>query len=304
MDYDAIIKAAAAAVPAPRQTVPGLVAHIDGDALAYHAAGPDEMPPGQCRHNVLARVRKVKRLTGAETAVMHLTCPSSHKGHRYLIAQTRAYQGQRKTGRRPRNWQAARDCMATYEGSEYRTRLWTDREADDGIAHLCDTAALAGTPAVVHADDKDLRQFAGRHLNWRTWQITDVPAGAYEVIGPDGLLYGHKWFWTQLVTGDTADFIPGLPGQGSKAAEKLLAGTKSNQDAYEAVSGLYKARLGAGWADYLVEQAGLLWMRTGAEGDVLDFLRLGVFGPGVWAAAITLARRVGTAAQALAELQR
>lgn len=303
MDYDAIIEAAAAATPTTRQAVPGLVAHIDGDALAYHAAGPDDMSPGQCRHNVLARVAKVRRLTGAESVVLHLTCPASHKGHRYLIAQTRPYQGQRKTGRRPRNWQAARDCMATYTGGEYSTRLWSDREADDGIAHLCDTAAQAGTPAVIHADDKDLRQFAGRHLNWRTWQITDVPTGAYEVIGPDGLLYGHKWFWSQLVTGDTADFIPGLPGQGSKAAEKLLAGTKSNQDAYEAVSGLYKARIGAGWASYLVEQAGLLWMRTGAAGEVLDFLSLGVFCPGAQEAALELARRVDAAAQALAELQ-
>jgi DNA polymerase-1 len=117
------------------------------------------------------------------------------------------------------------------------------------------------------------------------------------------LLYGHKWFWSQLVTGDTADFIPGLPGQGSKAAEKLLAGTKSNQDAYEAVSGLYKARVGAGWASYLVEQAGLLWMRTGAVGEVLDFLSLGVFCPEAQEAALALARRVDAAAQALAELQ-
>lgn len=308
MEFDDLIDrvAAASLPPAPSATVapvPGLVAHIDGDALAYHAAGPDHMPAGQCRSNIRRRVQRLQKLTGATLVVMHLTAPASHKGHRYLIAETRPYQGQRKSGRKPRNWQAARDYMTTHDGSEFVLKTWTEREADDGIAYCTHETYGRKGLQVIHADDKDMRMFGGLHLNWRTWHLTAVPHDAYEVWGDDGLLYGHKWFWLQLITGDTADNIPGLPNQGEKAGYQALAGTTCDADAYAAVAALYARRLGGGWERYLCEQAGLLWMRRGRKADVLDFLSLDVFPHNVQEAARDMADRVQDKKRALEALR-
>jgi DNA polymerase-1 len=105
------------------------------------------------------------------------------------------------------------------------------------------------------------------------YTLTEVPPGAYDVIGVDGLQYGAKWYWLQLLQGDTADNIPGLPrlfGQtcGDKRAEKYLAGTTGIEDAYDRVQAAYEDHYGALWADALIEQAGLLWLRTDAQASL------------------------------------
>jgi DNA polymerase-1 len=100
--------------------------------------------------------------------------------------------------------------------------------------------------------------------------LTEVPVGAYDVIGVDGLQYGAKWFYLQMLQGDGADHIPGLPklfGQqcGEARAEKYLAGTTCVEDAYDRVQAAYQDHYGEVWADALIEQAGLLWLRTDAQ---------------------------------------
>lgn len=307
MHLDDLIDLVAAATlpPAPTAMVPPnpeLVAHIDGDGLAYYAAGNDNMPAGYVRSRVRRRVERLKRVTGATTVVMHLTCPSSHKGERFLIAESRPYQGNRKSKKKMKNWQAARNFLTEHDGSEFIPKLWTSREADDGMAYCSYATYDRKGLQVIHADDKDMRMFPGIHVNWRTWHHTVVPRGAFEVIGDDGLLYGHKWFWTQMITGDTADYIPGLPDQGPAAAATCLAQAHDNASAYAAVAALYARRMGEGWERYMCEQAALLWMRTGRSADVLEFLDLGVFPQHVLEAAWHLADRVQEKRRALEAL--
>jgi DNA polymerase-1 len=86
-----------------------------------------------------------------------------------------------------------------------------------------------------------------------------------------------------MLMGDTADNIPGLekqPGKtgafktcGEACAEARLVETKNAADAYEVVKGLYQAYYGASWPDRFVEQAALLWMRTGNKAEVDDFTK-------------------------------
>lgn len=297
MDFDSVIDKVAETAKPPASMarvspVPGRVAHIDGDGLGYWAAGKDTMPAGQCRQNVIRRVEKVMRLTGATTVVMHLTCGGSDKGARGLVAVTKPYQGNRRGSKKPKNWQAARDVMTDHDGSRYIPKIWRDREADDGMAYYTHTTYERKGLQVIHADDKDMRMFAGLHLNWRTFHLTEVPRGAYEVWGDDGLLYGHKWFWMQMVMGDGVDNIPGLPSCGEVTAQETLEGTTDNTSAYAAVAALYAARKGEGWEHYMVEQAALLWMRTDRHADPRDFLTLGVFPTNVQEAAQEMAERV------------
>lgn len=286
-----------------RQHNDHVVAHVDGDYMAYFAAGSDECSAGEARRNVLSRLSKLRSVSGAAKVVMHLTHGASAKGERYLIAETQPYQAQRAGGRRPRNWEFLREWMETYEGDAYTPKIWTTREADDGIAHVCtEVAKHRGINHVVHSADKDMRMFCGTHVSWKDFTITEVPLGAYDIIGADGEQYGHKWFWMQMLTGDAADHIPGLPRVGPKTAEAALAGTSSNEDAARVVRGLYSEKLGEDYEPYFVEQAMLLWMRTDRHALPRDFLTLGVFGKNITDAVMRVESRIREGRAALEEL--
>lgn len=283
MDLAALQKQVAAAAPMPfcevRQPDDRVVAHVDGDYMAYFAAGSDECSAGEARRNVLSRLSKLRMVSGASRVVMHLTHGASTKGERFLIAKTQPYQGQRSSGRKPRNWQFLREWLEEYSGDQFSPKVWTTREADDGMAYVCDSVARhQGILHVVHTADKDMRMFCGVHVSWKDFHITEVPRGTYDIIGADGEQYGHKFFWYQMLCGDTADHIPGLPGVGPKTAAAALADTSGNHDAARAVRGLYSDRIGDGWESYFVEQAMLLWMRTDRDADPASFLSLGCFG--------------------------
>ncbi|UGL61183.1 exonuclease [Xanthomonas phage MUD8-T1] len=284
MDLSALMAAAGERSPMPVQVVrqhnPRVIAHVDGDYMAYFAAGSENCSAGDARRNVLSRCAQLKHVSGAGKIVMHLTHAASTKGDRFLAATTQPYQGQRQAGRKPNNWAFLREWMETYEGDAFTPKIWLTREADDGIAYVNEGAALHHNILhVVHSADKDMRMFCGVHVDWDGYDITEVPLGAYDIVGENGLQYGHKWFWMQMLHGDTADNIPGLPKVGKVTAEQLLFETKTNLEAVQIVSGKYSEVLGADWRKTFAEQAVLLWMRTDRDAELLDVLKLDVFGP-------------------------
>lgn len=284
MDLSALMAAAGERSPMPVQVVrqhnPRVIAHVDGDYMAYFAAGSENCSAGDARRNVLSRCAQLKHISGAGKIVMHLTHAASTKGDRFLAATTQPYQGQRQAGRKPNNWAFLREWMETYEGDAFTPKIWLTREADDGIAYVNEGAALHHNILhVVHSADKDMRMFCGVHVDWDGYGITEVPLGAYDIVGENGLQYGHKWFWMQMLHGDSADNIPGLPKVGKVKAEQLLLDTKDNLEAVQLVSGKYSEVLGADWRKTFAEQAVLLWMRTDRDAELLDVLKLDVFGP-------------------------
>lgn len=257
------------------EVVPGRKVLVDGDYLAYFASGGDEMRVDVSRRVAVERLHAVKELSGAEWVELHLSARAGDKGERYLIAVTQPYQAQRSGGRRPKNYEAVREFLETTDESLLRARriTWHDREADDGFAKAALVARNPLETVVHHTADKDMRMLPGVHIAWKDYARTEVPKGAYEVIGPyDGKVYGTKWFWLQMLTGDTADHIPGLKGVGEGKAMKALAGTTCNAEAYEVVEAMYTEAKGDVWSDYFVEQAGLLWLRK--THAIMDFLRV------------------------------
>ena len=286
-DWESAVAAAAAAAPQNKAeerptVVSGRTLLIDGDYLAYYAAGNDETDPGRARQNALEKIEAFRVLSGSERVVMHLTASESNKGWRFVAATVKPYQGGRDGGRKPKNWRSLRDWLETYDGSAFKTKTWTDREADDGMAYHA--AVLGSDLAVVATADKDMRMFAGIHIDWKTYDITVVERGEYRKIGANGKTYGPAWFWQQMLQGDTADDIPGLPKYvkpngklgplGEKTAEKLLAITEDNVCAYWIVSDLYEGFYGSEWEDRFFEQAVLLWMRTDKKAMCGNFLQV------------------------------
>jgi len=307
MDYAAIVAQAAAANPMPFTAAPapqpGLVAHVDGDYCAYYCAGNDDCDPGLARRNLLSKLSAVKHASGATSVIMHLTHPTSTKGERFLAATVKPYQGQRNSGRKPRNWAMLREYMENYDGPFFTPKVWDTREADDGIAYVAHAAAQSGKLAVISTADKDMRMLPGRHVIWLTNQTVDVPFGSWEVIGPDDKVYGHKWFWHQMIAGDAADNIPGVPRLGEVAAAEYLDGISNNADAFVQVRNAYIGKYGDEANDRMVEQACLLWLRVDRHAELLNFTNMFSQDFGDWRDAATrLKTRVAAARKELQEL--
>lgn len=302
----------------PPPVVAALKLHIDGDFLAYATAGNDDTLPGQARLNMMDRIDRLRTRIGAGTVVVHSTVPGSNKGERYLSASVKPYQAQRKSGRKPRNQPYLQEYLLTYVGPAFTSKLWSTREADDGMA-ACAHYAIGGDPgyAAIATKDKDMRMFPGHHIDWDTLEVTVVPPGAYSVIGDNGKQYGLKFFWLQMLMGDDTDNIPGLEHYttakgalrpvGPKTAEGFLADCVTSDQACVRVMDLYRGSYLSTWEDRFVEQASLLWMRCSSEtAPVDDFAtHMGAsrintpFTPGVIAAVGRLNERVTLARAAL-----
>lgn len=281
----------------PVPVVPGRKVHVDGDYLAYKAAGNDETSAGTARGRALDIIKDFTSRTGSESAVVHITSPGCHKGERYLAATVKPYQGQRDPGRKPKNHAYLFDWLMGYDGPDFRKKVWASREADDGIAACAQFAAQQGKLDGIATADKDMRMLPGIHATWANkwgdpeWEITVPTADTYALWGKDGKLYGLKWFWMQMLHGDTADHIPGLEyvfeqvkkgGEermnkvGPAAADRLLTSCDTHDAAGQRVLDLYvRSYRGMGpevGYDRFAEQACLLWLRRGNKAHVCDFM--------------------------------
>lgn len=285
MDFSAAIADAAEAAAPINFTapviVPGRWLLVDGDYLCYFCAGNNETPIGDARTRLMQKLDDMRIAAGAEKVVMHLTATGSHKGWRYVIATVLPYQGQREGSTRPKNWAQLRDFVESYKGAAFTPKIWGTREADDGIC--LHTKLLPFGRAVVAMKDKDSQMFDGCiHLDWDTYELTEVLKGTYAVENSTGRLFGSKWFWIQVLAGDSADKIPGLPrilshtGKmvdcGMARAKNALCMTHDDATAFDIVCKHYAHLYKEDWPTRLVEQMALLWMRTDKDAAVDDFM--------------------------------
>ncbi len=246
--------------------MPGRILYADGDGLAYYCAGSDETSPDRALANLRDKLAAAKVAARAEHVVICTTASGSNKGDRYAIATVKPYQGQRSSSRRPNNWGLLRRHVT--EPTLYPVELTRDAEADDLFAYR---GFRDPGNTVILTQDKDMRMVPGWHLDWNTHTMFYLPPGVQSARHNDKW-YGWHWFWLQMLQGDTADNIPGLPKYrndkgnlalcGEKTAEKLLDETKnSNVETAMLVLQLYRGFYGAEAEVNLLEQACLLWMR-------------------------------------------
>lgn len=248
---------------------------VDGDGLAYYCAGADGTEPEKAYSWVTEMVDTFATMTGAKETRILLTAESSPKGGRYAVATVKPYQGQRKTSRRPDNWQHLRRYLEAGRAGTVHTS--TNAEADDLFAYHANqdyTVAIA-------SQDKDMRMVPGLHVLWDRTRLFYVPVG--ESPMHLGKQYGHRWFWEQMLQGDTADNIPGLPllyGKkcGEVGAKKFIDGCYADLGDGQGPMGHVRTAYGSLYKDEgddrFLEQACLLWMRRKPV-DPLDMARPG-----------------------------
>lgn len=191
---------------------------VDGDVICYRAAFATQ---GKMPFEAQDVVDQLMGYIISET--VHFTTDDCFKvfltgkgNHRYNIAVTAEYKGNRKDKPKPDNLQPARDYLV----ENYNTVITSGCEADDMIA-----MATVGHPpeeTVIVSTDKDMKTVP-------CWMFNFVK-GTYEFSSPwESLVF----FYTQILTGDDADNIKGLMGIGPKKAAKILEGATTELELYE-----------------------------------------------------------------------
>ena len=222
------------------------IALIDADFLAYSVGFT-------CEDHEDSQVAK-NRLTEWLTDIVYinLKCDdyvayiTGKANFRYEVAKTVPYKGNRKDMKRPKHLDALKEHLRRLGATE------TDGiEADDAVA--IKNAQEPGKYIIVHVD-KDLDQLPGEHYNPNKdlrYQITPF--------------WGNYNFYTQMLTGDRVDNIPGLAGIGPKKAQKILNYCDTQEKLEQAVWKAYQDK-GHDY-DYFVEQGRLLWLQR-YEGEL------------------------------------
>ena len=291
---DAIAKAVAISPMANGSVsiIPNRKLLVDGDGLAYYCAGKDGSDPADAKQAVLNKIRSAQRACGAQHTIVLLTASGSTKGGRYAVASVKPYQGQRSNSRRPDNWRFLRDFLEQYRGDEFSVHMALYQEADDLWAQYVAADPMPHENIVLYTQDKDARHTCCIHLDWVTHAQIIVPPGTWEIVRNDKV-YGRKWFWLQMLHGDTADNIPGLERMvvngkevkvGDVTANKVLAPCANEEAAITTVLTAYTSYYGHQAEVMLAEQAQLLWMQR--RPNTLDVFSKGA--PLFWVAAETI----------------
>ena len=201
--------------------------------------------------HLLKMVNKERKRNGEEPLCYH-------PNFRIEVAKSVPYKNRKST--KPYHYHNLRAWIwATYSP----TIAW-GCEADDLLAVYQDTEEFT---TIICSRDKDLRQVPGMQFSWEcgaqpAWGPLRVEeVGELALPKPNKLVgSGLKFFFSQVITGDRVDTIPGLPRGGPTLAFKTLGGLSTEKEMYDAVARLYEEKLGEGWETYLEEQINLLWM--------------------------------------------
>jgi hypothetical protein len=155
--------------------------------------------------------------------------------------------------------------IKAYIQGKYDYRVTEGLEADDLMAI---EQTLRPTETIICTRDKDLRQVSGWHYGW---ELSNQPQFGPELVDDVGYIklssdrkkirgVGMLFFYSQMLTGDAVDSIPGLTKCGPVAAFNILGGITTLPDALNAVYGAYKASYGMLGYSEMIEQGRLLYM--------------------------------------------
>tara|TARA_R110002050_G_scaffold291167_2_gene445436 strand:+ start:10150 stop:10998 length:849 start_codon:yes stop_codon:yes gene_type:complete len=183
---------------------------------------------------------------------------------RYGLATSRPYKGTRNN---PKPFHFYN--IATYLLANYEVRVDINgMEADDLICKTQWEALEKGEKTIICSRDKDLRICPGWHYSWECGKQLAVgpyetdSLGKLEFINDKFIGFGRAFFYYQMLVGDTADNIPGLPKYGHAKALKLLSECETEVDYYNVVKHEYKNHPTIdNPKEYFFEQANLLWMQ-------------------------------------------
>jgi 5'-3' exonuclease len=170
---------------------------------------------------------------------------------RHDIATILPYKGNRKDSSKPVHY----DFLKDYLVNKYIIEYIEGMESDDGLSIAQWKAFRQGEDSCIVTQDKDLNMVPGWHHN----PVKDVTFNLSEEEA-------MKFFYVQLLTGDSTDNIPGMFRiTGKMATAKLknkIKGMDDELDMYEQVLTCYE-----GDVKIVTEIGRLLWMKQDKDKD-------------------------------------
>lgn len=187
---------------------------IDDVEIVKHV---DPAPLSHSLHNLKVIIDGALQESGCDSYGMYLSKgktfrDSITRNPEYLYnGKNKMYKGNRLDVEKPKYYGE----MVDYMIKNYGARVCEGIEADDAVAIQQTRYLERGKMSVLISADKDLNTVPGLHYNPQKKVSYNVSVDEAD-----------EWFWCQMIMGDTADNITGLPRKGVMAAFKLL------QDAY------------------------------------------------------------------------
>lgn len=192
------------------------------------------------------------------TSIPPILFLTGENNFRFKIATVKPYKS-RDVNKRPFHFENIRAYMI----GVYGARVVDGMEADDAI---CIEQNSRPDETIICTRDKDLRMQYGWHYGWESGkqpafhpQWVD-PIGNITLVKDKIVGTGLHFFYSQLLTGDVVDSIPGLPRCGPVKAFEVLRGCTTEEEMFNAVYPLYREKYGDMWRVMLLEQGQLLWM--------------------------------------------
>lgn len=181
---------------------------IDGDIIVYRVGfSSEEVPWKICAsrvNNFIDNIMDGADLTSYKGFIT-ATGPED-RNFRYKLATEVPYKGNRPANK-PKHYDSIRKYLVESHGF----RIAYTIEADDVIAIR---ATEERDSVIICSIDKDFRQVPGFHYNF--------VSGKLDYVTDEEANFN---FYTQLLTGDRVDNIPGLRGIGPVKAAKILRST-------------------------------------------------------------------------------
>lgn len=200
-------------------------------------------------YNVRSILKDIASALAVDLETDILCYISGPDNYRNGVATLKPYKGNRDPTRKPVHAPAIKELLR----NRYSAKVSDGQEADDDIASA-HYAMWEADPlsSVIATIDKDLDMVPGLHYDFVAKESYDVSPEA-----------GRYAFWSQMLTGDTVDNIPGVPKIGRIVAARILDKVGSYDDLalYEAVREEYVKAYGDKADEALLEMGRLLWIR-------------------------------------------
>lgn len=263
--------------------VPGRVLLLDGDAACYQVTNSAKTMETALRQYV-KKVYEYMFMTNCSTVRIHLTSKRSRKANRDWYPTVLPYQGNRKGKPKPPLLEPLRIAIAHHHSLEdgripleWSVMLHDYWEADDGL--VMDSVYYGGN-GVVWSEDKDLRLCPGPFYEISTGRVDyiDNPYGWIAAGATEGGTlkvkgHGTKFFWAQMLMGDTADHVKGilkLNGKlcGPAGAIDFLTPIEDESEAANKILWAY-----AKTQQQFLPEAECLWLRRHGEDSAYNYIR-------------------------------
>lgn len=187
-------------------------------------------------------IKRYMKQFGTKDVVVVLTGATNY---RIDLAVSKVYKGTRHQAK-PYNYADLKEYMI-----KMGALVTVDEEADDYLSYM----TYNNYKTVAVTQDKDALNTPSYIYRPDTKELVHVTEEM-----------ATKSFWTQVITGDSVDNIPGLPRCGKAKAEAVLEGCTTYQECEQAVAMAYACHPKVDDPEaYLIEQATLLWMRREPE---------------------------------------